>query len=109
MEARYWGESGFSGYCRTLEHIKPIENKDGKNAFGKHLAIHHPGEEGNVEAFKFTLAETHKQPLPRLVSESCYIHGNSIEVLMNSKAECHEPAVGRAVVTQELQELAGQD
>ena len=41
-EARYWGESGFSGYCRTLEHLKAIESRDSKNAFRKQPVIHHP-------------------------------------------------------------------
>ena len=67
-EARYWGESGFSAYHRTLEHVQAIEARDEKNAFSKHLAMHHPAEERNTEAFQFTLAETHSQPLTRLTS-----------------------------------------
>jgi hypothetical protein len=107
--ARYWGESGFSAYCRTLEHQKAIERRDDKNAFSKHLSIHHPEEEGNTEAFKFTLAELHNQPLPRLTSESCYIHNNNVDIPMNSRAEWHQPAVGRVVITRSLEELQGQE
>ena len=45
--------------------------------------------------------------IPRLTSESCYIHSNSIDIPMTSKAEWHQPAVGRVFVTQELQEHGG--
>ena len=83
MEARYWGESSRSGYCRTLEHVKAVESKDDKNAFSKHLALHHPEDEGNIEAFKFSLVELHNQPLPRLTSESCFIHLNNVDLQMN--------------------------
>ena len=40
--AKYWGESGDSAYCRTLQHQKAIANKEEKNAFAKHLMIYHP-------------------------------------------------------------------
>ena len=108
IEARYWGETSRSAYCRTLEHVKAIESRDEKNAFSKHLSLHHPEEEGNTDAFKFSLVELHKQPLPRLTSESCFIHTNTADLPMNSKAEWHQPTVGRVVVTRELQELQGQ-
>ena len=49
--ATYWGETGDSAYCRTLQHQAAIRNKDESNAFSKHLAIHHPTEEGNQDAF----------------------------------------------------------
>ena len=85
--------------------MKAIERKDDNNAFSKHLMIHHPEEEGNIGAFEFCLAELHSQPLPRLASESCYIHNNNVDIPMNSKAEWHQPAVGRVVVTRALEEL----
>ena len=100
--ANYWGESGDSGYCRTLQHQAAIRNKDESNAFAKHLMIHHPMEEGNQAAFKFNLVETHSKPLPRLVSESCFIHKTEANIPMNSKAEWHQPMVARVVVTREL-------
>ena len=108
VEARYWGETGRSAYCRTLEHVAAIHNKDEKNAFSKHLTLHHPEEEGNTGAFQFSLVELHNKPLPRLTSESCFIHHNKVDVPMNSKAEWHQPTVGRVVVTRELEELEGQ-
>ena len=100
--ANYWGETGDSGYCRTLQHQAAIRNRDESNAFAKHLMIHHPMEEGNQAAFKFNLVEIHSKPLPRLVSESCFIHKTEASISMNSKAEWHQPMVARVVVTREL-------
>ena len=101
----YWGETGDSGYCRTLQHQASIRNREESNAFAKHLMIHHPEEEGNQEAFKFALVEVHGRPLPRLVSESCHIHTSEATIPMNSKAEWHQPMVARVVVSRELAEL----
>ena len=81
--ASYVGETGDSSYCCTLQHQAAIRNRDDSNAFAKHLAIHHPSEEGNQEAFKFTLVEIHSKPLPRLVSESCFIHTTKSAIPMN--------------------------
>ena len=106
--ARYWGESGDSGYHRTSQHVTAIRRKDEENAFAKHLAIHHPGRKGDTRAFKFTLEEVHGKPLPRLCSESVHIHNNQCEVPMNSKGEWHQPVVARVVVTRELEELEEQ-
>ena len=108
MEARNWVETGRSAYCRTLEHIAAIQNKDEKNNFNKHLLLHQPEEEGNTNAFQFSLVELHSKPLPRLTSDCCYIHMNKVDVTMNSKAEWRQPTVGRVVVTRELEELQGQ-
>ena len=80
LVAKYWGESGDSAYCRTLQHQKSIANRE-KNAFAKHLLIHHPNQQGKQDAFKFSLLEIHGKPLPRLVSESCYIHGSKADHL----------------------------
>ena len=107
--ARYTGESGFSAYCRTLDHQKAVETKDKVNAFSKHLEIHHPDQVGNIWAFKFSLLELHQTPLPRLASESCFIHSDKVDIPMNSKAEFHQPAVGRVVITRELEELEEQE
>ena len=74
-------------------------------AFAKHLAIHHPNEENYIMHFKFTLLETHKQPLMRQTSESCFIHNAKVDIQMNSKAEWHQPTVGRVVITRDLPEL----
>ena len=85
---------GDSGYCRTLEHRDAVEHRREDNAFYKHLAIHHPNEDNNINHFKFTLLETHNQPLLRQTSESCFIHNAKVDIPMNSKAEWHQPTVG---------------
>ena len=105
-EAAYWGESGDSGYCRTLEHRDAVEHRREDNAFYKHLAFHHPNEDNNINHFKFTLLETHNQPLLRQTSESCFIHNAKVDIPMNSEAEWHQPTVGRVVITRDLPELA---
>ena len=106
--ARYWGESGDSGYTRTLQHVSVVERKEEDNAFAKHLAIHHGEREGDTGAFQFRLEEVHSQPLSRLCSESVHIHNNNVDTPMNSKAEWHQPVVARVTVTRELEELGGQ-
>ena len=103
----YWGESGDSAYCRCQQHKSAILNRDENNAFSKHLAIHHPEQEGNIDAFRFKLVETHSQPLSRLCSESVHIHTSEAQIPMNSKAEWHAPVVPRVVVTRELEEGQG--
>ena len=105
LVSRYWGESGDSGYCRTLQHLKAIENKEENNAFAKHLEIHHPDQEGNKGAFKFSLLGVFCQPLVRGVTESVCIHTNDADISMNSKAEWLQPMVARVVVTRDLEEL----
>ena len=105
LVARYWGESGDSGYCRTHQHVSAVERRDKENAFAKHLSIYHQEREGDVTAFRFTLEEVHSKPLARLCSESVRIHNNTCERPMNSKAEWHQPVVARVVLTRELEEL----
>ena len=100
----YWGESGDSGYCRTLQHQKAVENKEETNAFAKHLEIHHPTQEGNKGAFKFSLFGVFSQPLVRGVTESVCIHTNDADIPMNSKTEWLQPLVARVVVTRDLEE-----
>ena len=85
--------------------MEAIGKRDENNAFAKHLAIYHPDQAGNKEAFEFRLEEVHNKPLSRLCSESDFIHRNTSEIQMNSKAEWHQPVVARVVVTRELEEL----
>ena len=85
--------------------MEAIGKRDEKNnAFAKHLAIYHPDQAGNKEAFEFRLEELHNKPLSRPCSESDYIHRSSSQIQMNSKAEWHQPAVPRVVVTTELED-----
>ena len=106
--ARYWGESGDSGYCRTKQHVQSIKDRDEENAFAKHLKIYHPDHQGDINAFKFELSGTFSQPLVRQITESVFIHNNSVDIQMNSKSEWLQPMEERVVITRELGELEEQ-
>ena len=99
--AIYTGESGYSGYCRTREHAACILARNQDNAFSKHLREHHPTREGEVKAFTFRVLRTFNKPLLRLIWEAVRIHGTDATFIMNSRAEWHQPAVERVVVTRE--------
>ena len=58
-------------------------------------------------AFEFKLEEVHRKPLKRLCSESDFIYRTMSQIQMNSKAEWHQPALPRVVVTRELEETGG--
>ena len=106
LVAKYWGESGDSAYCRTLQHQKDIANGEGEIAFAKHLLIHHPIQQGKQNAFKYSILEVHEKPLQRLVSEFCYIFESKADHLMNSKAKWNQPLMPKVVVRPELEEQA---
>jgi hypothetical protein len=99
--AIYTGESGDSGYVRTKEHTSSIERRDQENAFAKHLAEHHPEKEGDWRCFKFQVARTYRKSLLRQIWEAVEIHGSKATIILNSKAEWHQPVVDRVVVTRE--------
>ena len=99
--AIYTGESGYSGYTRTREHHACILSRDQSNAFSKHLAEHHPTRQGDVMAFTFKVLRTFNRPLLRLIWEAVLIHGTEATFIMNSRAEWHQPAIDRVVVTRE--------
>ena len=40
LVARYWGESGDSGHCRTFSLVTAVEMRDKENAFAKHLSTY---------------------------------------------------------------------
>ena len=51
MKAEYTGETGHSAYTRIAEHEVDIyRGGNVRNAFVKHLAMHHPKEKKNPEA-----------------------------------------------------------
>ena len=101
FEARYWGESGDSGYVRTKQHLDSIEKGDSNNAFAKHLEEYHPERIGDKSAFQFKVARTFRSPLLRQIWEAVKIHGSKANIVLNSKAEWMQPAVDRIQVTRE--------
>ena len=100
--AEYVGESGYSAYVRSKEHQAAILTRDKTNAFAKHLAEYHPAKEGDVKVFSFKVIGTFRKPMERLISEAVKIHGSEADIVMNSRAEWHQPAIDRVVVTREL-------
>ena len=69
-----------------------------KNAFTKHLNIHHPDHLRDPSAFKLRVESTHTKCLDRQVKEGITIKNSKADIKMNSKAEFHQPAVRRVVV-----------
>ena len=48
VQSEYWGESGRTGYFRTLKHQEEVIRRDERNAFAKHLSIKHPDKQGDI-------------------------------------------------------------
>ena len=99
VKAEYWGETGRSGYTRTLEHAEDIRSKQEKNAFNKHLVIYHPDKVGDTKAFDIKIEQTFTKTIDRQVAEAVKIKNSKADILMNSKAEFHQPAIHRVVTT----------
>ena len=99
ITSEYWGETSRSGYTRTLEHAEDICSKQDKNAFHKHLTIYHPEKVGDTEAFDIKIEQTFTKNIDRQVAEAIKIKNSNADILMNSKAEFHQPAIHRVVTT----------
>ena len=90
---------------RAGEHRTSIVRKDIGNAFAKHLAEEeHPERQGDVAAFKFTVLKTYRKSLYRQVAKPVKIYGSQATIVLNSKAEWHQPSVERVVITRDLPE-----
>ena len=85
--SEYWGESGDSVYTRGLQHQEDNRSRRMTNTFAKHLALHHPDQEGNLEALDFNLIQTFKHAAPRQTSESVHIHNSKADIILNSKVD----------------------
>jgi hypothetical protein len=103
--AQYWGETGFSAYTRLQDHGKSIRRKEEDNAFSKHLAEHHPEQEGEEGHFAFKVERTFAKPIPRQVTEAVKIHGSKADIILNSRSEWEQPVTDRVVVTRNLPEM----
>ena len=97
----YWGESARNGYTRGKEHLADIRTRNERNAMWKHCVEHHEGEE--VE-FNMRITASFKDPLTRLVREGVNIVAGNEDILMNSKAEFRQGAVGRISIRRGLDE-----
>ena len=97
----YWGESGFSGFHRCNQHEVDVVNRKETNAFAKHLAIHHPNDQGNIGNFNIQVESLFKKPLTRQKTEAVKIQSSNATHIMNSKAEHRQPAMLRVRLTRE--------
>ena len=97
----YWGESGFSGFHRCNQHEVDVINRKETNAFAKHLAIHHPNDQGNIGNFNIQVESLFKKPLTRQKTEAVKIQSSNATHIMNSKAEHRQPAMLRVRLTRE--------
>ena len=99
--AEYWGESGFPGSHRCEQHEGEVVNRKDSNAFAKHLALHHPDKQGNIENFNIMVEAVFKKPLTRQKTEAVRIQSSRATHRMNSKAEHRQPAMLRVRMTRE--------
>ena len=101
----YWGESGFSGFHRCNQHEVDVLNRKETNAFAKHLAIHHPDDQGNIGNFNIQVESLFKKPLTRQKTEAVKIQSSNATHRMNSKAEHRQPAMLRVRLTRDNDDL----
>ena len=96
VTASYTGESGFSFRVRGSQHMEALENPNTHqdNAFVKHAAEYHQGEESEVR-YKLEIVGHYSKPVEREVCEGVYVHTDPSDVVMNSKLDHHLPAVSR--------------
>ena len=104
VEAEYWGESGRTGYFRTLKHQEEVNKRDERNAFAKHLAIEHPNKQGDIRHFNIQVVSTFQKPLIREKMEAVKLQSSKADYILNSKSEHKQPKLHRVVMTRENDE-----
>ena len=103
IKARYDGESGRSGYWRSTKfHKEDIRSNNVKNAFTKHLNVYHSDNIRETGVFKLKVESNHTKCLERQIKEGVSIKNSDADIVMNSKAEFHQPAVRRVTTTREV-------
>ena len=102
-QSLYVGESSRSAYQRGMQHIAAIEQPERHktNAFAKHIIECHKGDHEDVK-FKVNVVKSFKRPLERQIYEGVAIHNAKVDLLMNSKLDHYQPAVGRVVITNDV-------
>ena len=86
----------FSFGVRGSQHLEAIQKPDSHrdNAFVKHAAEYHQGEESEVK-FKLEIVGHFSKPAESEVCEGVYVHTDTSDLVMNSKLDHHLPAVSR--------------
>ena len=108
VESTYYGETSKSCYTRGKQHIECLNNPttaSGKaNAFVKHRELYHRDEEDSV-SYRVDVVKRFRKPLERQVWEGVEIHASNAGIPMNSKLDHYQPAVGRMVMRNSLDDL----
>ena len=71
------------------------------NSFAKHKIEFHKGDQEDVK-FKVNVLKTFKRPMERQIYEGVAIHNAKVDLLMNSKLDHYQPAVGRVVISHDV-------
>ena len=102
LKAEYVGESGFSGYTRTLAHSTALtQNKPKQSALADHVCQYHPEAVGQMDTCSVKVLRTFKKPLDRQIAEAVLIHRSGADIVMNRKEEWVPPVTYRIQTTQE--------
>ena len=105
VESIYFGETSRNCFTRGKEHIQSLENPENpsnrSNAFVRHREDFHRDEIDEVR-YRVDVVKTFRRPLERQVWEGVEIHSADAEVMMNSKLDHYQPAVGRMRMTFEV-------
>ena len=101
IKAEYTGESGFSGYTRTLAHQRDIRrDKPASSALADHVRQHHPEAVGREETCSLKVLRTYSRPLDRQIAEAVSINRSRADIVLNRKDEWLPPVIYRLQSTQ---------
>ena len=89
-DAKYHGESGYSGKTRGGEHKTGLQKKNKSNALWRHCDLYHGGE---MAEFSMSVVSTTTKPFIRKIREGVEIVAGNQDILMNSKEEFLQGAV----------------
>ena len=95
IDAKYYGESGKNGYSRGLEHQDSLRLRNEGNALYKHCVVQH---EGRKVDFLMEVTGTFRHNIERQANEGVRVRESKANIVMNSKAEFHQPPITRVVI-----------
>ena len=95
VSTMYWGESGRSGYQRSLEHLRAHQGKNKNSPLWKHSFGHHNGVK---QCYSFTVLKSHKSALDRQITEAVLIQVAGPDMLLNSHGEWNICKIPRLIL-----------
>ena len=99
VKASYWGETAASAAVRSSWHLSSMASMAEDSALLKHTISHH---QGIHPRYLYIILESFKSAMKHQITESVHIDTAQVDILMNSKAEFHQPAVTRIITTREV-------